>query len=433
MFMASQHREAMTGHIATAANFGVNPGEGAGKVDWGALKVKRDAYIKGLNNSYETNWKKAGIEVLMGVASFADKGSVKVVLNDGGETILTAKHILIACGGEPTMPDIPGKEFMINSDSFFDLVEQPKKVAILGAGYIAVEMAGIFNGLGSEAHLYFRGETVIRRGFDPFIVKSLMEELKAHGPELHSLTTPTSVTKEADGTLTLVTSTGTEKGFDCIMSGIGRKPVTYTLNLEATGGIELDRGYIKVDEYENTNVAGIYCLGDASTSGYQLTPVALAAGRRLADRLFGGEPKARIDYHTIATVVFSHPPIGTIGLPEPEAIKQYGAENITTRQTRFSSMAYAFNDETSKVKTGLKLVLKGPEELVVGLHCIGPCSDEMLQGFAVAVRMGATRRDFEASVAIHPTIGEEMVTFGGWGQKTVDGETKVQLPPYIEP
>jgi len=185
----------------------------------------------------------------------------------------------------------------------------------------------------------------------------------------------------------------------------------------------------------------VFAIGDATTTGWELTPVAIAAGRRLADRLFGGEPNARIEYESIATVVFSHPPIGTIGLTEPEAVKQFGPENVRAKQTSFASMQFAFNAEDAKVTTGLKLVLAGEEERVVGLHCIGPCSDEMMQGFAVAIRMGCTRADMEASVAIHPTISEELVTFGGWGQtagvrkkggtKGAEQAPRPLLPPYL--
>jgi len=261
-----------------------------------------------------------------------------------------------------------------------------------------------------------------------------MNELKSHGPHLHPNCTPTALRKAKDGTTTLVVAEGKGTpaaeyaGFDCVLMAIGREPLTASLGLEKVPGVTLNTGgYIEVDQYENTGADGVYSLGDVTSTGYELTPVAIAAGRRLGDRLFGGEPKARIDYSTIATVVFSHPPIGTIGLTEPQAREEYGDTNIKVKQSRFASMLYAFNGDEAKVKTGLKLVLRLPEETVVGLHCIGPCSDEMLQGFAVAVRMGATRHDFEASMAIHPTIAEEFVTFGGWGQR----DEKPVLPPYL--
>lgn len=439
MFMAAGHREALTSGISTAKGYGYTVPEEAGKLDWGLLKKNRDAYVARLNTSYSTNWDKAGITTHLGLAEFVDKNTIKLNSSDGGEPkILIAPNICIACGGEPALPSIPGIELAISSDGFFDLETQPKKVAVVGAGYIAVEMAGILHGLGSEAHLFFRGETVMRRGFDPFIVSTLMDELTAHGPHLHKNTTPLKLEKAADGTITYFTkdsNSGEEVahiGFDCVLMAIGRRPVTNLLKLDTAGVTVNDKGLIPVDQYENTNVPGVYAIGDCTTTGYELTPVAIAAGRRLGDRIFGDEPKARIEYGTIATVVFSHPPIGVIGLTEPDARKEFGDENIVVKESKFSAMTYAFNDADKKVKTGMKLVLKLPEEKVVGLHCIGPSSDEMLQGFAIAIRMGATRHDFEASVAIHPTIGEEMVTFAGWGQaKQADGSMKPRLAPYV--
>jgi len=259
-----------------------------------------------------------------------------------------------------------------------------------------------------------------------------MSEMASHGPVLHKNSTPSRVKKSKDGTLTVEVRSGSEtvelSGCDCVLFAIGRESVAKAVKLENAGVVTDKNGLIVVDEYERTSSPSVLAIGDCTNTGYELTPVAIAAGRRLADRLFGGEPRARISYEQIATVVFSHPPIGTVGLTEPEAKKEFGEENISVKQARFPSMMYAFNSDKAKVKTGLKLVLAGPEERVVGLHSIGPCCDEMLQGFAVAVRMGATRADFEASVAIHPTIAEEFVTFGGWGQ---DKNAKPVLPPYL--
>jgi len=278
----------------------------------------------------------------------------------------------------------------------------------------------------------FPGDTVLRRGFDPFIVDTLMAEMEEHGPTLHKNASPSAISKAADGTLTVEVKVDGKytqlRGFDCVLMAIGREPIAKTLGLEKAGVATNAAGFITVDEYERTSAPSVLAIGDCTSTGYELTPVAIAAGRRLGDRLYGGEPRARIEYGTIATVVFSHPPIGTIGLTELQAVEEFGAANVTTKQARFASMLYAFNADAGKVKTGLKLVLAGPEERVVGLHAIGPYSDEMLQGFAVAVRMGATRADFEASVAIHPTVAEEMVTFGGWGQ---DRDSKPVLPPYL--
>ena len=453
MFMAAQQRESMVGGVSTAAGYGYTVPEAAGQVDWPGLVARRDAYVQRLNRNYLAGWQKAGVAVVLGYATLVDGHTVSVKLaapeaaagaaeaaaasaagEPGTDKTITAGKILVACGGAPAMPDIPGIDRAISSDGFFDLQAQPKKCAVIGAGYIAVEMAGILHGLGTDTHLFFRGDTVLRRGFDPFIVETLMGELEAHGPELHKLSTPAELRAEEGGTTAVVTTGGAVTGgFDCVLSAIGRAPVTGPLGLDKAGVKTDARGFIEVDEFENTSAADIYAIGDATTTGYELTPVAIAAGRRLADRLFGGEPRARIAYETIATVVFSHPPIGTIGLTEPAAREKYGDAAVKVKQARFGSMLYAFNDDGGKVKTGLKLVLAGPTERVVGLHCIGPFSDEMLQGFAVAVRMGATRADFEASVAIHPTVAEEFVTFGGWGQEKdpATGAARPQLPPYI--
>ena len=437
MFMAASLRESIGEEVGVAEGFGYSIAKDAVSFDWPTLKKRRDAYVQRLSKGYVSGWKKEGVEVLDGFATFGDvlkssQGNPKyeIFVKTKTETKkIIGKKIAIATGGKISMPAIPGIEHAINSDSFFDLEMQPKKVAVMGAGYIAVEMAGILHALGSETHLFFRGDTVLRRGFDPFIVDQLMQALEAHGPELHPKSTPKAIEKAANGTFSLIFENGTKvDGFDCILAAIGREPLAKQVN--PPDGLTLDsKGYIVVDAYENTTLQNVYAIGDVTTTGYELTPVAIAAGRRLADRLFGGEPRARLEYFDIATVVFSHPPIGTVGYTEPDAIQVYGKENVRTKQSSFGSMMFAFNDPDHKVKTGLKLVLAGPDEKVVGLHCIGPLSDEMIQGFAVAVRMGATRRDFEASVAIHPTIAEELVTFGGWGKKN----DKPWLPPYLDP
>lgn len=437
MFMAGLQRESMIGHCEVAKGYGFDVPESATKVDWPGLKARRDAYVERLRTGYGKGWESAGIDVVEGTAKMLDAHTVAVLQADGTTKTVSAKKVCLAPGGIPMMPDIPGIKHTINSDGFFELEEQPKKVAVVGAGYIAVEMAGILQALGSDTHLFIRGESVLRKGFDPYIVETLMDALEHHGPTLHKNTDAVEIIKEDDGTLTyVVKENGGENhtrygGFDCILMAIGRKPVTDTLGL-AEVGVKMNKGgFIEVDKYENTSVPDVFAIGDATTSGYELTPVAIAAGRRLGDRLFGGSAEARIAYEQIATVVFSHPPIGTIGLTEPQAIEEFGAANVTVKQARFPSMMYWANAPESKVKTALKLVLAGADEKVVGLHCIGPYSDEMMQGFAIAVRMGATRRDFEAAVAIHPTIGEEFVTFGGWGQ-TKDGDKVVpQLPPYL--
>lgn len=418
-WMAAAHREMMVGSASTAKGFGFTL-NGTLDFDWASLKKVRDAEIKRLNGVYESGWKKKKVAVFKGFASFQNSKTVVVAHDDGKKTTLTSNHIVIAVGGAPRYPpNTPGAmEHGITSDGFFDLETQPKKAAVIGAGYIAVEMAGIFQALGTPTTLLCRGATVMR-SFDPYIVETLMQEIKKHGPTLETNATVAKVQLAEDGTKTLTLKNGKVlTGFDCVLFAIGRTPSTKNLGLE-TCGVKLNkRGQIVVDEYENTNVNGIYAIGDVTQTGYELTPVAIAAGRRLADRLFGGCKKARIAYDRIPTVVFSHPPIGTVGLSEPDAKRHFGEDNITVRQARFNSMGYSFNpNKDHKVQTALKLVLHGPELKIVGLHIIGPLSDEMLQGFAVAVKMGATLADFENTNAIHPTIGEELVTFGGWGQR----------------
>jgi glutathione reductase (NADPH) len=429
MFMAASHKEMFDGPAATLKGFGFqNSGELT--FNWADIKVKRDAYVKRLNGVYSKNWSNGGATVFDGVASFVSPTEVKVVKSDGsGEVILKSDTVVVAAGGFPSNPNYKGLENTITSDGFFELESQPKKAAVVGAGYIAVELAGIFQALGTDTSLFFRGETVMRRGFDPFIVETLMEALQEHGPTLIKKSDIVEVRKEADDTKTIIMKDGKEyPGFDCVLLAIGRTPATAGMNLEAVG-VELDKiGQIKVDKFENTNVPGIYALGDITTTGYALTPVAIAAGRRLADRLYGGQPKARIAYECIPTVVFSHPVIGTVGLTEPDAIEQYGADQVKTFKSKFASMLFAFNDDHGKVKTGLKLVCVGEEEKVVGMHIIGPQSDEILQGFGVAIRMGARKRDFEASMAIHPTIAEEIVTLAPWGQR----DNAPVLAPYNE-
>ena len=444
MWLAANQREALHG---VSPHMGLAVPDGAGAVDWPKLVEKRNAYVAGLNKSYETNWTKAGIQVIVGEATFKGAGdgktqTVLVTSADGATQTLTGHKVLVAVGGMPASLKVPGADLAINSDAFFDIPQRPRRVAVVGAGYIAVELAGILHALGSETHLFFRGPTVLQHGFDSYIVETLMGELEAHGPALHPRSTPTRLSRAGDGSITLTTSSaaGSEEkehtGFDCVLVAVGRTPSTARLGLEAVGVKTTATGHIKVDPFEATSNPSILAIGDATTTGHELTPVAIAAGRRLADRLFGNEPRARLEYDKVPTVVFSHPPIGCVGLTEVQARARYGDASIRVKMARFSSMVYALCPPEAKVKTALKLVLCGPEERIVGLHCIGPYSDEMLQGFAVAVRMGATRRDFEATVAIHPSIAEELVTFGGWGQKAEDprrGETKVLLPPYLDP
>ncbi|GGB42244.1 glutathione-disulfide reductase [Oceanisphaera marina] len=368
---------------------------------WSKLVESRQAYIGRIHQSYDRVLGNNKITVIKGFASFKDAHTLVV----NGEEY-TADHILIATGGEPVIPQIPGAEYGINSDGFFELTEQPQRVAVVGAGYIAVELAGVMNALGSETHLLVRKHAPLR-SFDPILTDTLVEAMATEGPQLHTESVPKSVEKNNDGSLTLHLDNGEQLTVDCLIWAIGRRPMTANLNLDAAGVATDERGYIKVDEYQNTSAQGVYAVGD--NIGYvELTPVAVKAGRQLSERLFNGKTDAKMDYKLIPTVVFSHPPIGTLGLTEPEAREQYGDDQVKVYTSTFTSMYTAVTAHRQPCK--MKLVCVGENETVVGVHGIGFGMDEILQGFAVAVKMGATKEDFDACVAIHPTGAEEFVT-----------------------
>ncbi|MCG3816951.1 glutathione-disulfide reductase [Photobacterium damselae] len=374
-------------------------------LNWGKLVESREAYISRIHTSYETVLGNNKIEVINGFAQFVDAKTVEV---DGEH--YTADHILIAVGGRPSIPAIPGAVHGIDSNGFFELKEQPKRAAVVGAGYIAVEIAGVLNGLGTDTHLFVRKESPLR-SFDPMIIETLTEVMAAEGPTLHTHSVPKEVVKEEDGTVTLYFENGESHNTDILIWAIGREPTTDAINLAAAGVETNNRGFIKVDEFQQTNVEGIYCVGDIMEGGIELTPVAVKAGRQLSERLFNNKPNAKMDYALVPTVVFSHPPIGTIGLTEPEAIAQYGAENVKVYKSGFTAMYTAVTQHRQPCR--MKLVCAGEDEKVVGLHGIGFGVDEMIQGFGVAMKMGATKADFDSVVAIHPTGSEEFVTMRG--------------------
>ncbi|MDV2857754.1 MULTISPECIES: glutathione-disulfide reductase [Oceanimonas] len=368
---------------------------------WSTLVESRQAYIGRIHQSYDRVLGNNKVTVIKGFARFKNANTVEV----NGEEY-TADHILIATGGEPIIPHIPGAEHGIDSNGFFELTEQPKRVAVVGAGYIAVELAGVLHGLGSETHLLVRKHAPLRN-FDPLLTDTLVEVMAADGPTLHTHSVPQSVEKHSDGSLTLTLENGESLTVDCLIWAIGRRPLTGSLNLESAG-VELDdKGYIKVDEYQNTSAPGVYAVGD--NIGYvELTPVAVKAGRQLSERLFNNKPDAKMDYELVPTVVFSHPPIGTMGLTEPQARERFGDDKVKVYTSSFTAMYTAVTQHRQPCK--MKLVCAGDDEKVVGIHGIGFGMDEILQGFAVAVKMGATKADFDACVAIHPTAAEEFVT-----------------------
>jgi glutathione reductase (NADPH) len=371
-----------------------------GANDWAELKRKRDAYVLRLNGIYERNLAAKGVAYVRGAARFVDPHTLEV----NGQRF-SAKHIVIATGGNPTLPHLPGAELGISSDGFFELERRPQRVAVIGSGYIACELAASFQELGSEVHQFMRKDRLLTN-FDVMLGKSLMREVREQGMSLHERVMPAAVRVVA-GQKTLLAEDGREfHGFDCLMWAIGREPNIARLNLAAAGVALDDSSYVVTDAFQNTNVAGIYAIGDV-TGRAALTPVAIAAGRRLSDRLFGGKPQRHLQYSMIPTVVFTHPPIGTVGLTEAEARAQHG-DAVKVYVADFTPMYHAMT--TRKSHTDMKLVCVGAEQKIIGCHILGNGADEMLQGFAVAIRMGATKADFDDTVAIHPTSAEELVT-----------------------
>lgn len=370
--------------------------------DWATIKRSRDGYIARLNEIYHRNLGVSGVTELAGRARFADARRVVV-----GDRTYTADHIIVATGGRPHVPPIPGAELGVTSDGFFELEELPGHTAIVGAGYIATEFAGVLNALGGEVTMILRKEILLRR-FDATLRETVMDEMQRAGISIVTHSQPASVLRDNDGRIALRCADGRlVGGFDTLIWAIGRKPNSAELGLESAGVHTDSGGFILTDPYQNTNVPGIYAVGDV-TGRIALTPVAIAAGRRLADRLFGGHSDAHLDYENVASVVFSHPPLGTVGLTEAEACERYGHDQVNVYQHRFTSMYYAVTRRRSP--TVVKLVTVGANERVVGCHIVGESADEIIQGFAVAVKMGASKADLDNTVAIHPTVAEELVT-----------------------
>ena len=369
--------------------------------NWHKLVQKRQAYIEGINKFYHGYMKDLGIDELVGDGSFVDAHTIEVAGKQ-----YSARHIVIATGTRPSLPRIPGAEFAITSDGFFGLDQLPKRVAIAGSGYVAVELAGVLNALGSDVVLYLRKQHVLG-DFDGLIKTNLFEQLQNSGIEMRTQSEITAITQQVSGLLDI--EDNQEKGMtdlDQVIYAVGREPDLETLNLEKAGVKLNKRGYIEADLYQYTNQPHIFALGDI-TGRAPLTPVAVAAGRRLADRIYDNQKGRHLDYEWIPTVVFSHPPIGTIGLTEEAATEEYG-DRIKVYQTQFTAMYNSIAGH--EVPTAMKLVCLDDEEKVIGCHMIGPAVDEMLQGFAVAIRMGACKKDFDDTVAIHPTSSEELVT-----------------------
>lgn len=397
--------------LKDAQDYGFNvdlEGDG-GKLNWEKLVMKRENFIGGILDWYDDYMGEAGVDVINGRARFIDNKTIAV-----GSDTYTADNFVIASGGRPIFPDdIPGARLGMNSDGFFQDIDevQPQKVVVVGGGYIALELAMLMDGLGSEVSVLHQGWPVLE-GFDSTIQKALRKQMEDDDITLYDDEIIIKVEEQENSTpekklLTIHFEDGTSiEDVEALIWAIGRKPNSDTIGLENTG-VRIDkRGMVIVDEFEKTTVDNIYAIGDIIGKA-PLTPVAIAAGRRLGDRLYGGKPDRKMSYEHIATVMFTHPPIGTIGMSEEKARETYG-DAVKVYQTDFVPLYHQMTRH--KVKTHMKLIVTGADEKIVGCHIIGLGADEMLQGFAVAIRMGATKADFDDTIAIHPVSAEELVT-----------------------
>ena len=383
--------------VDAASDFGIPAQRGV--TDWQKLVSGRNDYITNINRYWDGYVADSGITRIDGSARFVDAHTVEV----NGQHY-SAGHIVIATGGHPIVPRVPGADLGITSDGFFALAEQPRRVAIIGAGYIGVELAGVLRALGSEVSLVAL-EARVLEAFDGMISDVLMDEMRKQGIALHMGFQVAGLAKTGAGIAVDANNGERLDGFDSVIWAVGRAPNTRGLALERAGVEVRANGIVPTDGYQNTNVPGIYAIGDI-TGRAALTPVAIAAGRRLAARLFGGQADSRVDYRNIPSAVFSHPPVATVGLTERQARERQ--HKVTVYQTDFTPMRHALS--AHGVTTAMKLVCSGDDERIVGIHLIGDNVEEMMQGFAVAVQMGATKADFDSTIAIHPISAEELVT-----------------------
>lgn len=403
MWAAANMREALG--YAKEYGFESVDADKAQEFNWAGFKAKRDAYVERLNGIYARNLAKDSIDRVDGWATFVDAHTVKV-----GDDQYTGEHVLIATGGRPTIPKIEGAELGISSDGFFELEALPKRVAVVGAGYIAVELAGILHTLGAETSLHIRHSAFLRT-FDQEVIALLDEEMSKTGVSVERHSNAKKIVKLDDGSLEYTYEQNGETKtsvVDCVLFAIGREPATDGINIESTG-VKLDaRNRIIVDAMQNTSTGKVYALGDVCGKA-ELTPVAIAAGRKLSDRLFSGvAPYSRLDYENIPTAIFSHPPIGTCGMSEDEAIKVYGKEAIKVYRSKFTNMYHAMTEHKSP--TFMKIVTVLPEEKVVGMHMLGIAADEMAQWLGVATKLGLTKAQLDSVIAVHPSAAEEFVT-----------------------
>ena len=380
-----------------SSGFGWSLGEA--NFDWATLIANKDREINRLNGIYRNLLVNSGVTLHEAHAKIVGPHEVEV----NGERF-TAKHILIATGGWPQIPQIPGHEHAISSNQAFFLKELPKRVLVVGGGYIAVEFAGIFHGLGANTTLLYRGDLFLR-GFDGSVRKHLQEELTKRGMDLQFNADIARIDKQADGSLKATLKDGRVLEADCVFYATGRRPMLDNLGLENTDVQLNDKGFIEVDEQYQTSEPSILALGDV-IGRVQLTPVALAEGMAVARRLFKPEQYRPVDYKMIPTAVFSLPNIGTVGLTEEEA--REAGHDVVIYESRFRPMKLTLTE--CQEKTLMKLVVDGKTDKVLGCHMVGPDAGEIVQGLAIALKAGATKRDFDDTIGVHPTAAEEFVT-----------------------
>jgi len=376
-------------------------------LDWPRLITNKDREIARLNGVYQRLLEGRGVEVLLGRATLEDEHTVAVTAPDGTVTRRTAKHILVATGGSPVRPSFPGAELAMVSDEVFYLPKRPDRLLVIGGGYIAVEMAGIFQGYGAQVTLAYRGALFLR-GFDRDVRTHLDAEMRHRGIDLRFRAEVASLTRRPDGAIDAALTTGETLVVDAVLAAIGRTPNARGLGLEAAG-VQLDeRGAVRVDGRFRTSARSIYAVGDV-IDRVQLTPVALAEAMIVAHNLFGGA-KRTPDYEFIPSAVFSTPPVGTVGLTEDEAraeaLARGGAVDIY--RSTFTPLKHTLTGR--REKTLMKLVVERDTDRVVGVHVVGPDAGEIVQGFAVALKLGATKAQLDGTIGIHPTAAEELVT-----------------------
>ena len=380
-----------------ASGFGWSLGEA--DFDWATLIANKDREINRLNGIYRNLLVNSGVTLIEGHAKITGPNEVEI----NGQRH-TAKHILIATGGWPQIPDIPGHEHAISSNEAFFLKELPKRVLVVGGGYIAVEFAGIFHGLGAKTSLLYRGEMFLR-GFDGAVRKHLHEELIKRGMDVQFNADIERIDKQADGSLKATLKDGRELIADCVFYATGRRPMLDNLGLENTG-VKLDkRGFVEVDDLYQSAEPSILAIGDV-IGRVQLTPVALAEGMAVARRLFKPEQYRPVDYQMIPTAVFSLPNIGTVGLSEERAIE--AGHKVQIFESSFRPMKLTLTE--CQERTLMKLVVDADTDKVLGCHMVGPEAGEIVQGLAIALKAGATKQHFDETIGVHPTAAEEFVT-----------------------